>query len=240
MGNVTRTQKFRNQTQRLQSVAQVILPADGSQSQRIAALGERLFLMTLAAFDVDGQGSHPGNEKLALACGVKSRQAVNKIADRLEAKKLIEILEIGNGRGKATVYRICYEDARFPAPKSNPKPATQALPFSGDKPATPAASVFEINPQRTDRKPATRNPETRNAGGDYGFNTRIKYSDTTNTGSPDGSQIVPPRNRKQKSRTYNPAKVTSDDHLARFERNMRLAGLPVDNVTASEVRGRLN
>jgi hypothetical protein len=228
MGNVTRTQKFRNQTQRLQSVAQVILPADGSQRQRIAALGERLFLMTLAAFDVDGEGSHPGNEKLALACGVKSRQAVNKIADRLEAKKLIEILEIGNGRGKATVYRICYEDARFPAPKSNPKPAT------------PAASVSEINPQRTDRKPATRNPETRNAGGDYGFNTRIKYSDTTNTGSPDGSQIVPPRNRKQKSRTYNPAKVTSDDHLARFERNMRLAGLPVDNVTASEVRGRLN
>jgi hypothetical protein len=143
-----------NQTQLLQGVCQVCEPT--------LTPTERIFLLTLAAFQVRTFPSienypHPGNEKLMLACGVSSRQAVNKIADRLIARRLLEIVaHAQGGRGLAVVYRICVEDSRFPWPKEKEKPATLELPLSPSKPATVELPVSE-------EKPATEEAETRNS-----------------------------------------------------------------------------
>lgn len=136
-----RTEKYRNHAQLVQGVSQIddptLIPTD------------RLFLNCLAAHAVKTL-PHPGNQRLMRACCVRSRQSVNKIARRLLDKKLIEIVDRGDGRGHAAVYRICVEDDRFP------KPATPELPVSEDKPATLEAPVSE-------NKPAMRKPKTRNA-----------------------------------------------------------------------------
>jgi hypothetical protein len=99
--------------------------------------GERLFLLALAAFTVKTD-PHPGNEKLAKACGVKSRRGVHYIANGLLKKQLIQIVEVGNGRGKATVYRLCIEDPRYPWPD---KPA----PEKPQKPEVPPLEVGSLD-----------------------------------------------------------------------------------------------
>ncbi len=139
--------KYANFAQLVQGVSQVDSPT--------LEPTDRLFLNCLAAHNLK-ENPHPGNKRLMRACGVASRQSVNKIARRLLDKKLIEIIERGDGRGNATIYRICTEDDRFPWPEMKNKPATLELPVSGHKPATLEASVSE-------NKPATEKPETRNA-----------------------------------------------------------------------------
>jgi hypothetical protein len=188
-----RPRKYLNHAQLVQGVSQV---ADDSLTQ-----GERLFLLVLAAFTLK-EDPHPGNEKLAIACGITTRQGVNKIASKLAKKNLIEIVSFGNGRGKATVYRIRVEDDRFPPPKKtssatpphaheqDDKPATVELPVSGDKPATPELSLPECddsgNPQLgaspRREKPATEPSETRNSGVAHEFkdSNRGKDPNTTN------------------------------------------------------------
>ena len=151
--------KYSNQTQLVQGVSQVNDPT--------LTQGERLFLNCLAAFTVHDH-PHPGNAQLIRACGIRSRQGVNKIARKLEAKKLIQILERGDGRGKATVYRICVEHPAFPWPrKKADKPGSPDFPFRGQEPATPELSVSADKPETpelsvSDRKPATGDRETRN------------------------------------------------------------------------------
>ena len=112
--------KYHNYAQLVQGVAQV---NDPTLSQ-----GERLFLDCLAGYCVKTY-PHPGNEKLARACGITTKQGVRKIAHRLINRGLIEIREVGNGRGNATIYRIITEDPRFPLPKQ----ATDELPVYDDK-----------------------------------------------------------------------------------------------------------
>jgi hypothetical protein len=109
-------EKYRNHAQLCQGVCQV---EDATITQ-----GEQCFLNVLAAHWVKTL-PHPGNEKLMRTCKVKTRQGVNFIAGNLIKKGLIEIIERGNGRGKATVYRIRTEDPRFPFPK----PASSDLPL---------------------------------------------------------------------------------------------------------------
>jgi hypothetical protein len=87
-------QKYKNHGQLVQGVSQV--------DDRELTQGERLLLNVLAAFNVKNN-PHPGNDKLARACGVTSRQGVNRIVNKMVAKKLIEIAEVGNGRGKTIV-----------------------------------------------------------------------------------------------------------------------------------------
>ena len=187
-----RPRKYLNYAQLVQGVSQV---ADDSLTQ-----GERLFLLVLAAFTLK-EDPHPGNEKLAIACGITSRQGVNKIASKLEKKNLIQIVSFGNGRGKATVYRIRVEDDRFPSPKKKSgatpphtnkpedKPATIELPVSGDKPATPELSLPECddsgNPQLgaspRPEKPATEPSETRNSRVAHEFKDSNRGNDPNTT-----------------------------------------------------------
>src|SRR5882672_11043475 len=90
--------KYLNQTQLGQGVSQCYDPR--------LTQSERLYLMCLAVHD-GKTGSHPGNQKLMRACGVTSRQALDRIRDKLLDKRLIEI--VGNakgGRGLAVVFRI--------------------------------------------------------------------------------------------------------------------------------------
>src|SRR5882762_5825414 len=118
-------EKFLNYAQMVQGVCQVYDP-------RLTPT-ERLFLNCLAAYSVKTD-PHPRNEKLMRACGVNSRQSVNKIAHRLLEKKLIEIVSHAKGgRGMAVTYRVRVQDARFPWPKKE-KPATQEAPVSATKP----------------------------------------------------------------------------------------------------------
>jgi len=146
--------KYLNQTQLLQGVAQIEEPS--------LTPTERIFLLTLAAFQVRTLPSienypHPGNRVLMTACGVSSRQGLNKIAERLLEKRLLEKLaHAQGGRGMAVVYRLCVEDTRFPWPKDKPKPATEELPLSRNKPATEELPV-------SGTKPATGEAETRNS-----------------------------------------------------------------------------
>jgi hypothetical protein len=129
--------KYANHTQLVQGVCQV---DDGrllGLRQCFLTQAERCFLNCLAAFWVSGDTVHPGNDKLMMACGVHSRQAVRKIAARLVEKKLIEIVAHGHGgRGLATCYRICIEDARFPGPKKKSLPTTEELSVEGTQPTT--------------------------------------------------------------------------------------------------------
>ncbi len=136
--------KYHNHAQLVQGVCQV---DDDSLTPT-----ERLFLNCLAAYSVKTY-PHPGNDRLRRACGVSSRQGVNKIAKRLADKKLIEKLDHSKGgRGMAVVYRIITEDPRFPDPKG----ATVELPLSDKQPATPELPLSK-------RKPATGDMETRNS-----------------------------------------------------------------------------
>ena len=143
--------KYLNQTQLLQHVCQVDEPE--------LSQGECLFLLTLAAFTVrtfpaPQNYPHPGNQVLMAACRITSRKGVNYIANQLAAKKLIEIVEVGNGRGKATVYRIRVEDDRFPWPKEKDKPGSSDFPDSKGNPEV-QTSHFQSE------KPGSNEPETR-------------------------------------------------------------------------------
>ncbi len=150
--------KYQNHAQLVQGVCQV--------NDKTLTLSERCFLSCLAAYSVKTY-PHPGNDKLMVACGVTTRQGVNAIANRLiHRRRLIEVLEVGNGRGKATVYRICTEDPRFPLPKpatvellvSDEEPATVELSLPVDKPATrdtETRNSHPLNPQLDPEKPAT-------------------------------------------------------------------------------------
>jgi hypothetical protein len=128
---------------------------------------DRLFLACLAGHSIT-EYPHPGNAEFMVACQVKSRQAVNKIEERVcKRHRLAEIITPGGGRELATVYRIRVEDRRFPWPKhakkSVKKPATPELQVLKEKPATEELQVSEKetrncepgNPQLDPRKPAT-------------------------------------------------------------------------------------
>ena len=136
--------KYLNHAELVQGVCQV-------DDQALLAT-DRLFLNCLAAHTVN-EYPHPGNQRLVRACGIRSRQGLNKIEARLLAKKLIEIVEPGGGRNNATVYRICVEDERFPWPKQ----ATPELPFS--KAETRNSRVAPL----AENKPATGNHEKGNS-----------------------------------------------------------------------------
>src|ERR1035438_4269138 len=119
MGKIQNLQvpvKYQNHAQLCQGVCRVNEPT--------LEPTDRLFLNCLAAHTV-GEHPHPGNDRLMQSCGVTTRQGLNRIADRVcNRHKLAEVVTPGGGRGLSTVYRICTEDPRFPAPK--PKPATVA------------------------------------------------------------------------------------------------------------------
>lgn len=133
--------KYNNHVELVQGVLQV---EDESLTQ-----GERLFLNVLAAHNVK-ELPHPGNDRLARGCGIKTRQGVNYVRDALIKKRLIEI--VGNsrgGRGLAVTYRILTGDPRFPSPK----PASNDLPVSDAKPASPDLPVSGETRKHNDRNP---------------------------------------------------------------------------------------
>lgn len=77
---------------------------------------ERLFIVKIAMHE-GRNGSFPGNTKLALTCGVTSRRGVQKIANRLIEKGLIQRIAVGQGYKEASIYRICEDDPRYPSAK---------------------------------------------------------------------------------------------------------------------------
>lgn len=140
--------KYRNHAQLVQGVSQIREPS--------LTQGERLFLDVLAAHAVKSS-PHPGNERLMVGCGVTTARAVQKIAEKLISKGLIEVLQRGDGRGHATVYRICTEDARFPHPKQR----TPEFAVSSDKPRTPEFVVLEEKLRAVEHE--TANSQTENS-----------------------------------------------------------------------------
>jgi hypothetical protein len=154
--------KYRNFAELVQSVLQV--------AEKELQPTDRLFLSCLAAHSVK-DNPHPGNERLTGACGLKTRQGVNKVADRIRKLKLAEVVDYANGgQGKSTVWRICVEDSRFPSPNSDGIPATQELqvmdgntrnqPVAGNQPIPATGSLITRNstpeyPQLEPTLPAT-------------------------------------------------------------------------------------
>jgi len=182
--------KYLNQTQLLQGVAQV---DDFRLSQ-----GEALFLLTLAAFTVRTFPSreyypHPGNQILMAACRVTTRKGVNYLANQLVAKNLIEIVQVGNGRGRATVYRIRTEDPRFPWPKKKEKPGSLNFPVTETNPEAQTSHFQKEKPGSTEpetRKLQPGNPEvnTRKPGSsDFHTDTRTDTEAEAEGESPNGS-----------------------------------------------------
>jgi hypothetical protein len=169
--------KYANHAQLIQGASQVTEP---SLSQ-----GGRLFIITLAAFSVK-ENPHPGNEKLAVACGVKSRQGVNYIAQEVIRKKLVEVVAYGRGgHGMAVEYRLCTEDPRFPPPPRKPtkQPATSDLHVVAKEPATSdlrddletTCKLTPKNPQVSPSQPASS---------DLHPNTRTNTKTNTNQTNP--------------------------------------------------------
>jgi len=145
--------KYANHAQLVQCVGRVNDPT--------LTLSERSFLNCLAAHSVSGN-PHPGNAILMIWCGVRTRQGLNKISDRLRSRGLLELIQEGRGRGEqhANVWRIRLDDDRFPEhPKNHKqpslfpplKPQLQSCPFPEEKTATPEAE----KPQLGSRKTAT-------------------------------------------------------------------------------------
>ena len=60
-----------------------------------------------------GKNSHPGNHNLCQTMRL-SRSAVNSRLSKNIARGLIERTEVGDGRSKASVYRICLESSYYP------------------------------------------------------------------------------------------------------------------------------
>jgi hypothetical protein len=149
--------KYHNHAQLVQGVSQV---NDSTLSQ-----GERCFLNCLAAYSVKTY-PHPGNEKLRIACGLKTRQGVNYIASKLIGRRLVEIIGHGRGgHGMAAVYRICTDDPRFPFPKPatvDKEPASSDLQVSGSQPESSDLRVNDDEPaseQAVTRKYDHNNPQ---------------------------------------------------------------------------------
>ena len=143
--------KYHNYAQIVQGVVQV---NDPSLTQ-----GERLFLNCLAAHAVTTH-PHPGNHRLMIACGIKTRQGVNYIAQKLISKGLIEVFDHGKGgHGMAVQYRICTEDPRFPLPK----PASSDLQ---DEPASPDLHVSNEQPASNTQRTRKYDPNNPQADGD--------------------------------------------------------------------------
>jgi hypothetical protein len=164
--------KYTNHAQLVQGVSQV---ADDSLTQ-----GERLCLLTLAAFNVKTD-PHPGNEKLARACGVKTRQGVNYLIKKLLDRRLIEITgHARGGRGMAVTYRIRVEDDRFPPPrKAANNPATPDLHVSDDKPASPHLQVTETETRKCDpENPQVEAPKPASPDLHPDFNSGYKNGNT--------------------------------------------------------------
>lgn len=139
--------KYKSYADLVQAVSQV---RDTSLTQ-----GECLFLAVLAAHSVKGN-PHPGNERLRIGCRVTTVRAVQKIAEKLIHKRLIEVVQRGDGRGNATVYKIRVDDDRFPPAK----PRTPEDMVSQCKPRTLEDIVLD-DKQRTD-EPETANSHTEN------------------------------------------------------------------------------
>ncbi len=221
-------QKYSNHAQLVQGVSQC---ADHTLSQ-----GERLFLLTLAAFTLRDR-PHPGNKKLAAGCGITSRQGVNYIAAKLRAKGLIRTpMGTKGGKALAVEYEICTDDPRFPAPKQKSKPASPDLHVSDAKPATPD---LQVSKQQT-RKYADPNPQVDPsipASSDLHPNTRTNGESTKDILSPYGnpnspfrhfsndafqnSPEMPPQNLREK--TVKPAmqKRLDLDMISTLERRLR-------------------
>lgn len=135
------------------SIAQLLLAVESVQES--LTRGEKMFLTVLAnrANFVTGE-SFPGNEALMRGTMCKTRQGVNHIAKKLIEKNLVEIVaNAEGGRGKAAVYKILLEDARFPAAK----PASQDLQVL----ETETRKSEVLNPQVDSGKPASEVAETR-------------------------------------------------------------------------------
>jgi len=160
---MTAARKYANHAQLVQGVGLVDDPS--------LILSDRAFLNCLAAYSIK-EDPHPGNKKLARWCGVKSRQAVNKIQDRVLGKNLAVIVTPGGG-SDATVYRICVEDPRFPWPKEittvrSSNPATPELQGAHARPRNSTVAGVPRNshaqtPQLEPSDPATPelHPNTR-------------------------------------------------------------------------------
>lgn len=73
-------------------------------------------LLTYIAMYADrstGGGSHPGNRNIADALKLTERPAKARIAKNIE-RGLIERTKVGDGRSKASVYRICWQSPHYP------------------------------------------------------------------------------------------------------------------------------
>lgn len=112
----------------------------------------------------DARGNHVGRGNGAQSVEHKFFGQVRFAANQLVAKNLIEIVEVGNGRGKATVYRIRVEDPRFPWPKKQDKPGRLDFPVSEINPEAQTSHFQEAKPGSTEaetRKSQPENPEVK-------------------------------------------------------------------------------
>jgi hypothetical protein len=73
----------------------------------------------------------------------RGKSGIHLIIRSLKSKGLIEIVEMGNGRGYATVYRFRTEDARYPEPRK--KASTSECTDMPEKASTPRCTLPEIN-----------------------------------------------------------------------------------------------
>jgi hypothetical protein len=115
--------------------------------------GERLTMFALlGSVDYKTACSHPGIEELKKVAD-RSKSGIHLILRSLIAKNLIELTEMGNGRGHATVYRFRVEDERYPEPHK--KPSTSECTDIAEKGSTLGCTVFFGNGPVAENKGST-------------------------------------------------------------------------------------
>ena len=149
---------MRPETPKYRNIVQMNLGVSGVDEE--LSQGERLVLIELAhGADYRTGLSRPGNERLRKVAGIKTHEGVRYILRRLRCdRRLIECVSKGNGgRGLATVWRIKFEDPRFPSPN---KPPSNDLEDTEEE--TPKYSTE--NPQVIEAKPPSNEAETPKPG----------------------------------------------------------------------------
>jgi hypothetical protein len=119
--------------------------------------GERLTMFALlGSVDYKTACSRPGNREL-MSVTDRGKSGIHLIIRSLKSKGLIEITEMGNGRGHATVYRFCVEDERYPEPRK--KPSTSECTDMPEKASTPGCTLSERNRPVANDKGSTSGSE---------------------------------------------------------------------------------
>lgn len=155
--------------------------------------GERLMMFALAgSVDYKTGRSRPGNEELQRVAGRKWSAVHNILRSLNKGKRLIEIAEMGNGRGYATVYRFRTEDDRYPEPGKK-KPYTSECIDNSKEAYTSECTLPEKNHTLEDEKPSSPSEETVHLGAG---NHPVAVNNTSYKDLPKTTSTTPSQNSK--------------------------------------------